>query len=47
MSTYWYWWGAILGWLAQQNAAVLGLWLVPLIGGFALASYALLRKATV
>jgi hypothetical protein len=47
MSTYWYWWGAIFGWLAQQTAAALGLWLVPLIGCFALASYALLRKATV
>ena len=47
MSTYWHWWGTIFGWLAQQTAAALGLWLVPLIGCFALASYALLRKATV
>jgi hypothetical protein len=45
-STYWNWWGAIFGWLAQQSAAVLVLWLVPLIVLFALASYALLRKAT-
>jgi hypothetical protein len=47
VSTYWNWWGAIFGWLAQQSAATLGLWLVPLIAFFALASYALLRKATV
>jgi hypothetical protein len=47
LSTYWRWWIAIFGWLAQQTAATLGLWLVPLIAIFALASYALLRKATV
>jgi hypothetical protein len=47
MSAYWRWWGAIFGWLAQQTAAALGLWLVPLIACFALESYALLRKATV
>lgn len=39
--------GAIFGWLAQQSAATLGLWLVPLIACFALVCYALLRKATV
>ena len=47
LSTYWSWWGAISGWLAQRTAATLGLWLVPLIAFFALVSYALLRKATV
>jgi hypothetical protein len=47
LSSYWNWWGAILGWLAQQSAATLGLWLVPLIAICALASYALLHKATV
>jgi hypothetical protein len=47
VSAYWNWWGAIFGWLAQQTAASLGLWLVPLIAFFALVSYALLRKATV
>ncbi|HEU5369949.1 MAG TPA: hypothetical protein VFU69_15860 [Ktedonobacterales bacterium] len=41
------WWGAIFGWLAQQTAAALGLWLLPLMALCALASYALLRKATV
>jgi len=46
VSTYWRWWGAIFGWLAAQSVAMLGLWLVPLIVCFALASYALLRKAT-
>jgi hypothetical protein len=47
LSTYWHWWGTISGWLAQQTAAAFGLWLLPLIAIFALASYALLRKATV
>ena len=47
VSTYWNWWKAIFGWLAQQSAATLGLWLVPLLAFFALVSYALLRKATV
>jgi hypothetical protein len=47
MSTSWHWWGAISGWLVQQTAATLGVWLVPLMACFALASYALLRKATV
>jgi hypothetical protein len=46
-SAYWSWWGAIFGWLAQHSAAALGLWLVPLIAFFAIASYALLRKAAV
>lgn len=40
-------WGSTLaGWLAQQTAATLGVWLVPLMACCALASYALLRKAT-
>ena len=47
VSTYWHWWGEIFGWLAQQSAATLGLWLVPLMAFFALVSNALLRKATV
>jgi hypothetical protein len=47
VSTYWSWWGAIFGWLAQQTAAGLAWWLVPLMACFALASYVLLRKATV
>ncbi len=47
VSTYWHWFGAIFGWLAQQSAATLGLWLLPLMACFALVSYALLRKATV
>jgi len=47
MGSYWSWWGAIFGWLAQQTAAGLALWLVPPMAVFALASYALLRKATV
>lgn len=47
LSTYWNWWGAISGWLAPQSAAMLGLWLLPLMACFALVSYALLRKAAV
>ncbi|MDQ2713853.1 MAG: hypothetical protein M3Z08_02995 [Chloroflexota bacterium] len=47
VSTYWNWWGAIFGWLAQQSAATLGLWLVPPGGICVIVSYALLRKATV
>ncbi len=47
VSSYWNWWGAIVGWLAQQTAAMLGLWLLLPIVFFALASYALLRKAAV
>jgi len=47
VSSYWSWWGAIFGWLAQQTAAGLAWWLVPLMALSALASYALLRKATV
>ena len=47
LSTYENWWGAIFGWFAQQTAASLALWLVPLMAVFAMASYALLRKATV
>ncbi|HLJ34636.1 MAG TPA: hypothetical protein VKU38_13330 [Ktedonobacteraceae bacterium] len=47
LSSYWQWWGTISGWLVQQTAVAHGLWLVPVIAIFALASYALLRKATV
>jgi hypothetical protein len=47
LSSYWQWWGTISGWLVQQTAAALGVWLVPVMAIFALASYALLRKATV
>ncbi|MBF6589574.1 MAG: hypothetical protein IVW57_03455, partial [Ktedonobacterales bacterium] len=46
-SADWNWWGAIGRWLAQQTAAGLAWWLVPLMALFALVSYALLRKATV
>lgn len=47
LSSYLGWWGAIFGWLGQQTAAVLVLWLLPLCAICVLASYALLRKATV
>jgi hypothetical protein len=47
VSVYGNWQGAIVGWLAHQTATGLVTWLVPLIAFFALASYALLRKATV
>lgn len=45
-STYWNWWPAIFNWFAHQTALDLAWWIVPIIGVCALASYALLRKAT-
>ncbi|HEY7349822.1 MAG TPA: hypothetical protein VH599_16010 [Ktedonobacterales bacterium] len=47
VNTYWNWWGPILDWFGQQSAAMLGLWTVPVIAVCILASYALLRKATI
>jgi hypothetical protein len=47
VGSYSRWWGAIVGWLAGQTAAGLGVWLLLPAAFFALASYALLRKATV
>jgi hypothetical protein len=47
LSSYWRWWGVIFGWLAGQTAVGFFLWLVPLTALCAVASYALLRKATV
>lgn len=47
MSAYWSWWVAISGWLEQQHAATIELWLVPLMACFAIVSYGLLRKAPV
>lgn len=47
VSTYGRWWGAIFGWLGRQTAASLAWWLLLPAAFFALASYALLRKATV
>lgn len=46
-SAYFNWWGTIGGWLANQTAAGLVAWLIPLIAICALGSYALLRKASV
>ncbi|HLY30631.1 MAG TPA: hypothetical protein VKQ36_06360 [Ktedonobacterales bacterium] len=47
VSAIWNWWDAIFGWFDGQSAATLGVWLLPPMALFALASYALLRKATV
>ena len=47
LSSHLNWWGAMFGWLGQQTAAGLVSWLVPVIVICALASYVLLRKATV
>jgi hypothetical protein len=47
VSSYAHWWGGIGDWFAQQTAASLGLWLMPVMACCALASYALLRKAPV
>jgi hypothetical protein len=46
-STYWNWWPTIFAWFARQTAFDLAWWTVPLAALCALASYALLRKATV
>ncbi len=46
-STYLNWWKAIFDWFAHQTALDLAWWLVPVIAVCALASYTLLRKATV
>ncbi len=46
LSTYGNWWGTIFGWFARQTAVDLAWWMLPLIGLCALASYALLRRAT-
>ena len=46
-SSYWSWWGNIFGWFVQQGAFGVTWWMLPLMGCFALVSYALLRKATV
>ena len=46
LSTYWNWWGAIGNWFVQQTAVDLAWWTLPISGICALASYALLRKAT-
>lgn len=47
MSSFQSAWGSIGSWLAQQTAAGLEVWLLPLMALSALASYALLRKAAV
>jgi hypothetical protein len=41
------WWGAIFGWLTQQTAAEVAMWLLLPTAFCALVSYALLRNATV
>lgn len=46
-STYLTWWPSIGTWLVHQTALDLAWWLVPVIAVCALASYMLLRKATV
>jgi hypothetical protein len=46
-STYWNWWPSIFNWFAHETALDLAWWMLPIIGVSALASYALLRKATV
>lgn len=47
LGSYLSWWGAIFGWLGQQTAPGLALWLTPPMAIFALVSYALLRKAAI
>lgn len=47
LSTYLHWWGAIFAWLGQQTPVELTGWMALVVALCALASYALLRKATV
>ncbi|HEY7123928.1 MAG TPA: hypothetical protein VH540_08240 [Ktedonobacterales bacterium] len=47
LSTYWNWWSAIFAWLGQQTVVGLTGWMALVAGLCALASYGLLRKATV
>lgn len=47
LSSYLSWWGAMFGWLGQQTAAGLALWLTLPMALFALVFYALLRKAAI
>jgi hypothetical protein len=47
LSTYWNWWGPIFAWLGQQTPVELTGWMALVAALCALASYGLLRKATV
>lgn len=47
LANYWNWWGSIGNWLVHQTALDLAWWMVPVIALCALASYVLLRRATV
>ncbi len=47
LATYYNWWGDIFNWLGQFSAFGIVLLLCPLTALYALASYGLLRKATV
>ena len=47
VSTYWNWWGSHLRLVCPADRRRAALWMLPLIAICALASYALLRKATV
>lgn len=47
LGTYYEWWGRIFGWLAEHSAFQLAMWTVPVTVFYVIASYLLLRKATV
>lgn len=47
LCTYYEWWVGIFGWLAEHSAFELAMWTVPVTALYVLASYLLLRKATV
>ncbi|MDF2653097.1 MAG: hypothetical protein K0Q73_8902 [Paenibacillus sp.] len=47
LANYLNWYPAIFGWMVEQSAVDYTLWMLPLIVIFALASYLLLRRATV
>ncbi len=47
LCTYYGWWRDIFEWLANHSAFQLAMWTVPVTALYAVASYRLLRKATV
>jgi hypothetical protein len=46
-TTFYSWWDEIFDWLGQYSAFALSLWTLPVTAAFGLATYLLLRKATV
>jgi H+/Cl- antiporter ClcA len=47
LASYLNWYPAIFGWMVKQSAVDYTLWMLPFLLLFAVASYLLLRRATV